>query len=574
MNKLKVLLVVNFLFIACSKVEVIVPEDSNQIEITETGTVDISTDAGQVGFILDVRSINSKGYKPTTATISFPQYNKFNRILEINQDLNLAAFRVSNDSLSQEEKNDFSDGVTIQIEIKNSEGEVLSLYEGNLTINSNNEILAIDTDLEFIPGMVYIDPNTKYIIAFKTQWGTINTPSTDVLTRDINPSMLGAPINDSGFALTEYPYEDNGKDMRSVQLFYFHHVADNKYKIRLPAICIDSNNEIVNCPEFPNALIDYVPEGYIGVNRNNDTCDQNIVKVESLNEAAIFELVPKENGWMNMFLINEDASDNRECGYWTNWDNTWVWQEDPNALGFTNASDLPIAEIRIIPDEIDYEVIEFNTIYYQPIMGATGVDFSFRSTIVNCSGSTIEESVGRSETKSRTTSVSTTESFQLFSSREAGLSVTLGFEAGIKSKVGESKVSGSVTGSYTYTQSTTTSTQNTMQEQFTDEIEVSRVRTATVLPYSGVEIFDYVESNDNVVVPFVKKLRISGSNRSNGIKLSGTDLVSAVEGNLFGGLITKVDDYYIEVSIRGESLVNSVFVAFSGANEIKDPCSE
>lgn len=572
------LTIISLLLASCSDVDVIVPDKGDVLEITNTGTVEIFTDNGEVGVILDVRPINYKGYTPRTATISFPAHSRFDAVLDINQDLNLTAFRILNDSLSQEEKQDFSDGVETRIEIKNGEAK-LGIYEGNLNINSSNEIVIIDTDLEFIPGDVNIAPNTKHLIAFKTQWGTINTPSTGVLTRvtEIPEGMVGALQEDVSYEIMDYPLD------RARQIFYFHHIEGNKYKIRLPAVCLDSNGNIVNCPDPPHTLIPLVAEGYIGVNRENSSfsCGQSIIKVNSLEDAAIFELVPKENGWMNMFLISENANNPRECGYWTDWSDSW-WSSGQGALVFTNDNNLPIAEIRVISDDIDYEAIEVGNIYYQPIMGPTTLDFSFRSTIVNCSGSTIQESVGRVETKSRTTTVSTTESFQLFSSSEAELSTTLGFE--VKSSAGgkilgvgaesEVSVNGSVTASYKYTQSSTTSTQNTMQEQFTDQIEVSRVRTATILPFSGVEIFDYIESNNNVVVPFVKKLRISGRNRSTYIRLSGIELISAVQGNLFGGLITKIDNYYIEVSLRGNTLVNSVFVAFSGANEIQDACAD
>ncbi|MEB8328313.1 hypothetical protein OO009_03020 [Flavobacteriaceae bacterium KMM 6897] len=547
------------LFSNCNKVDIIVPGEEGNVEITNKGEYVIETDNGERGLIIDVRPISHKGYSPHEAKISFPNFSKFDTSLEIDPDVNLAAFRVINDSLSEEEKNSFSKGVMTLVEIYGQEG-VLGTYEGNVFIEDSNIPITINTEFDFIPSPVNLNNQVKHLIQYKTKWGTLNTPQEGILTRGPG-SMVPFP-----FALEAYSVEEG-----IYQGFYFEQVGENRFRIKTPRVCIDTNGDQQDCSDFIGLEWSVQSSGgWIKMIENGDRASGSLIPLDDPSEASTFELVPKENGWMEIYYLDENMN-LIPCTVWAN--NTFI---------FSNDIPFGVAEIRLIPDNIEYSIEDAGTTYFQPIIPPARSDFAFISTIRNCSNSIIEESVGRSETKTSTVSYSTTESIQLFSQEEVGVLITNGYQTEIgyggveaTAGIGERRTySTSEAREYISTTSETISTSNTFESSFETETEVSRVRTISVPAYSGVEVFDFIQNAENLRIPFIKKMRISGINKINNTRLSGLELSSVMEGNLFDGIITKVEEGSIIISLRGSSLVSSVIVASSGANEIENPCPD
>lgn len=567
-NLLISLLLCNLLLLnlnSCTTVEILPDELPDGIEITNTGSYVINTDNGERGLIIDTRQMSHQGYSAQTAEISFPNYNRFDTTLEIEENINIAVFNFANDSLSQEEQAAFSEGIMTLIEIHGEEG-VLGTFEGTVVVDDSNIPLNIDTNLDFIPSPVVLTSEVKQLIIFKSQWGTIDTPLDGVTT--IQPNTGANPWGGTNdFDTSIEPYN---LDTVLLQGFLFEQIDGNRYRIKVPEICEDVNGQLEDCTGLDWANLEWSLISRGGYIKIED--DYNVVygDLDDPSSASIFELVPKENGWMEMNYVDDDS-------------NIIPWSYYHNGeFGFQPATDGYIAQIRLIPDNIIYSIEDIGTTFLQPIIPPAILDFAYISTIRNCSNAIFNESVGRVESKTRTTSVSATERFKLFTKHEASANITLGFKATIKAGGTETtggigaefEVSGSRSLSYTYTTSQTASTENTIINSFEDQIEVSRVRTITVPAYTGVEVFDYIESADNVKVPFVKKFRISGINEANNLSLSGLELLTVMKGNLFGGLITNVEDESIVISLRGNSHVNSVFVASSGANDIENPCED
>jgi hypothetical protein len=550
---------------SCTEVEVIYPEEKENISIENIGgNVDeIETDNGEIGALIDVRSINRKGYSPKTVNISFPNYRQYDSTLEVDEILNITKFNILNDSLTPEEKEDFKNGVMTEIEIYDGQ-QLLASYSGEIDLDDSNNPISFETDLDYIPKPISLKKDLPYLMMFRYEWGGLNYPSDGVNTMESSLSDLLFEVR---------PFDPI--EMGPLQSFYFRHVEGNRYNIRLPAICQDFEGNVIECP--PNNFVGYQEissGGWITMVESSSTPEvfRPYLEVSEANsQVAEFELVENEDGWIEMFYIDG----NSKLQPWTDWVNGNLW------FGNGLAGDIN-AEIRLVSDNVSYNLEDLGTRYYEPIIPAVKADFAFWSTISNCSSTSITEEVGRIQTITRETSMATTESLQLFSSETLAISGTI--EVGFEAQAGGGEATGgsyaqingkvSVTAGGEWSTTTTRTTERMIQETVTEEIEVSRLRTVSVAPYSGIEVFDYIKKVDNVRIPFIKTYKITGRDKFFNSDLSGEELVSLFVGNLFGGVISRVEQDYIEVTIRGYSLTNSFFESFSGANDLANPCSD
>ena len=215
----------------------------NTVYATSFVITDAQTNArtlanGEVGVIIDVRSIYRKGYSPQKAKISLPNYERFNTTLDIVENLNIAVLRIPNDSLTEQEKIDFEDVVLIEIEISDDD-QVLETFEGEIILDAVNNPLSLQTELDFIPHEIRLNENLPYFMIFNKEWGDLNYPS-DGLNIYASYGSSGAEFEIQSFENTEYAAYRN---------FYFQHVEGNKYKIRLPSVCEDFEGNYIECPE-------------------------------------------------------------------------------------------------------------------------------------------------------------------------------------------------------------------------------------------------------------------------------------------------------------------------------------
>ncbi|MBT8307812.1 MAG: hypothetical protein KJN85_12805, partial [Maribacter sp.] len=82
-----------------------------------------------------------------------------------------------------------------------------------------------------------------------------------------------------------------------------------------------------------------------------------------------------------------------------------------------------------------------------------------------------------------------------------------------------------------------------------------------------------IKSVENVITPFIQKLTISGIyKKGNNVPLTGPEIVTLMEFNLFGGIITKVNDDNIEITIRGKAVMAELFEASTDVNELQGVC--
>ncbi|MCH7681969.1 ETX/MTX2 family pore-forming toxin [candidate division KSB1 bacterium] len=238
------------------------------------------------------------------------------------------------------------------------------------------------------------------------------------------------------------------------------------------------------------------------------------------------------------------------------------------------------SRFRLISD-IAWQVADRGTVFNQPNMPPAKLDFAYKATLINCSAATLEESIGRSEQRTTTTTVGTSESLQLFASVARSLDVKVGIsvtaEIGIDIKmVAEASVAATVSSEVSigsqYTTSQTTSSEKTWSGSESITTEVSRIRTLTLPPFTALEAWDAVKTIRNVRVPFTQVLRITATSKDDGSALSGREIQTLMLFNFVGGVVSRVGADFIDISFRGHATIDQMFESTTNVQEIPGAC--
>jgi hypothetical protein len=228
---------------------------------------------------------------------------------------------------------------------------------------------------------------------------------------------------------------------------------------------------------------------------------------------------------------------------------------------------------RLISPDITWSAEDRSTVFQQPIMPASKIEFAYQSTIKNCSSGALTETVGLTKSRTSTRSMETSESLQFFASAERSVGLKVGAEAGVSvPAVGEVKATVEFNSDLSFTTSATTSSENKLSEVNEQTSEVSRMRTLEVLPRTGVEVYDAVRVVKNARIPFTQVLRLKAI-YNDGTKLSGPEILTQMLFNFVEGVPTAIGADYVEVSLRGEVFINEMFETETGAKDVPNACN-
>lgn len=518
-KKLRLVLVtaISILFSFCSKDDP-GPEgtnntDGNNIEKTPNVDVDLPTDEGEIGFVIDTREIFRKGYFPDEAVVEFQDYQEFNTTLEINAITNFAILRIPNEDLTNEQKVAMEEGVTIEIIIFDAGQQLLATYQGNNQIlNDSNTELKIDTTLPKIIPELKLNPGVGYLIQPEGFQGVITSHASDA-----------------------YSYQNFVIDT-IVQPFYFILVSG------------EENTFTIQHGGYTEGSDMYVgSEGWINLGGGAvDLPGDGPQK---------FKLEQEADGWIRIQDANNPGN--------------YLFLTSNNTLEFGNEE--PYQRFRLISDEITWKAVDQGVRYSEPVMPPTELDFAYEATIRNCTSGILTETVGNSQSRTSTSTVTTSESLQLFASVEVGYSATIGMEVGGELYGATGSVEATL--SANLTTSATSTSENTISTTTEDTSEVSRTRELQIQPFSGVEVYDAIRIVNNVRIPFTQIIRISGTYKDSGESLTGDEIVSQLLFNLTGGIPSAIGADYVDVGIRGSAIIDQMFEAETGAEQNDDACN-
>jgi hypothetical protein len=530
MNKLLahslLLVIVIAVLTSCNQNNDVVPD-------IDTGlpSASILVDDGSVGMVIDTRSIARKGYEPAVADVSFSgALASFSQKVTINPGTNVATLAIPAEDLTDAIKKQFSDGVSTTIRILDSASEQLASLSDEVKVNNSNSPLNVDTELPRKFPKLIIDPETPYFIQAITEDASVKNKLYFLqldLTRE--PGLDPIIFRD---------YYDAGKEYFK---FYFEALNDSIYHIKM---IVPGQAPFYLRMSGPGNFYTYYE-------KNKANIDSDIYKyVVKRNEEGLIMIKPLGGNPLGK--------------------NVTSWYGPQVAYSQSAETYIPV---RMVAANITWSVEDRGTEFNKPILPPAKLDFAYKSILKNCSPAVLTETVGKSESQTKSYTVGTQESLELYSSHTASVDVTAGAETEANLFGQKATVSMEVSVGYSYTTSSTNTTTNTWEKTVSETIEISRVRDVQIPAFTAVEVFDAIQVLENVKMPFVQKIRVRGKYDDEDV-LSGEDIVSQLLANQFDGVVSTVEQDYVEISIRGTATIDKFFEVESQVNELKGECDQ
>ena len=81
------------------------------------------------------------------------------------------------------------------------------------------------------------------------------------------------------------------------------------------------------------------------------------------------------------------------------------------------------------------------------------------------------------------------------------------------------------------------------------------------------------QSYENVRVPYVQRFRVKGTYQEDGEDLTGEEILTQFSFNGFNGVVTEVGNNYIEVTVRGNNVIDRLIDTKTVADDTPADCS-
>lgn len=521
------------MFSACEEKDKVSPDKDPDIEDIDPGK-DVDTDTinvdfnMSVGLVVDTRPIFKKGYRPTEIKINISgTYANYSQTLPIDKYTSLAILRISQEDLTEDQIKQLALGVPLTIQVLDNEQKILAeLSDDNMPINDTNVPNVIETTLPKVFEPVILNPNIPYLVQlsnyeYSNMWliheGDLHTSS---YLEETLTSFYFEPIaegNDSTYYI---------RDSKSNRYLHMEEGCGYFNGGKAPILSVSDESLYQDQPGFKFVL----------------KRDEDGVSIRPINGSPLKV--------SNKCFLPHRAFINAEF------------------------NEFDVVRLRIAPANIQWTVEDLGTEFNTPILPPVNIDFAYNSRLENCSDAIVTESVGKQDTRISSYTFSSEESFQLSGSFMSTESETTNLSSNLN-------IAGIDVGGYSYemgtslsygADSTSTSTKG-FSETGQHEVQVSRVRTIELAPYSGVEVYDIVMSLKQVRISFAQKIRIRGQ-YEDGSRLSGEEIVSQVMSRPFDGVITEVGSSYIIFTVKGDIRVDEAIEATTRVKELdlKDIC--
>lgn len=519
------LIVVLILFNSCDSTSA----DSEDYEVIDTVTVELPVHEGEVGLVIDSREIFRKGFIATEAIVNFPNHPDFNEVLAIDPVTNIAIMRILNEDLTEDQKNAFEHGVSIEILIHDENQTLLSEYQSTSQVLDDSGVpLKLFTNLVFTPPPLKIKEGVSYLLHPEGQGGLIR----------------------SGNGCSSCWVVDSFVDNDNIR---------GQFEIKFTPVEGETDTYYIEGIDWGNNSNDgegtYFTKGKETLESHKDSDTIFMMKKQYSHQWIIEQ---DDDGWVR--IIRAEHSN-----HLITWGTNKLRQRHMNDVRHGES-----ARFRIITNNINWNMTDRGTVYHQPVMPPARVEFAYASTIRNCTSGPMTEQVGTSKSRTSNHTATLTESLKVFTSHEGN--VAFGVTAALGGEIYGAKVSVNVSASYTHTRSNTSTTE--VAEQFEDgeTTTVSRTRSLEVLPFTVVEVYDAVRVVSGANVPFTQKFRLTAKYEDNNEPLTGEEIMSQLMFNMVSGVPSRITEDYVDISLRGQIGISEMYSTESGANEIPNGC--
>lgn len=516
-----VLTLLLFFCINCKDEDVPKPDaDGTGLETSDGNNIDLEEDEGELGLIVDARSVAKRGGRVAGIEVIFEDaaYAKFNKKVVADPFLQGQILKWSRTDLTQEEQVAWRDGIDLSVIVSDEEDQIIARYADNKQIIDGSGRTIVPEPLigEAPAAFPTFSNSMPFLMQSKLDGRVIATAlrpysDDDEMNSLVMQDFVAGELPDDprlGAVTQEFFLLPNNDDT-----YFWHTESDQTGKGMISYLFGRSALGNFGSPRPSNSERDYK-----------------------------FEIIDAGGGFFNIKSLGTDA-------YLIN---NGV---RPGNLGVNPSSDA--AKWRFIASNIDWNFDDLGTKFLAPIIPAASTDIAFEQQVRNCSNSIAEVTVGVNRQQSQTFSTTQEESIQLYSSSsqtwDVRASVTVsGSFYGVET-------SATVEGGYSNTteNSVTQNTTTIETQESTETFDISTTRTQTIQPFESVIIYDAVQFYDHITVPFVQRLRIRGKDRDTQLSLSGQEIVAQLKAQYFNGVILEEGLNYVDVSLKGRAELDS-----------------
>ncbi|MFP2996635.1 hypothetical protein ABN763_12020 [Spongiivirga sp. MCCC 1A20706] len=534
------------IILACSKDdggEIINPPNPMIQVLAGISLDDFDTDAGEIGIYISARDIARKGYTPTNADIEVTATTgDYSQKVQFDAFNNIARLSFENENLSNDAKTELSNGVDITINVLDQNDNVLttedftevsftsnpSIQEINANaLDNNNTNVAFNNDVKYYVQIVSKDSEDIYGAP-----NSINFPNTVLLNTPIIASKLEDLDYDSEntetfttYRFMEVPNEEgvftisvhNGDDIHYLYIV----PANSELRIQSKANLIRNGGNNTGAP--PNYKF-------------------KIEKVDS----GLYTITPTFTG-NPLYLINDRLN--------------------------AGNSDAEPAYFRVLSFDIDWDVQPIETKYVRPIVPANDTEEAYNKTLQNCSIDNLSEEVGQTKTVTTKEVLNWNESIAVSTGTNYETSFDLETEVPTTFFGVQGSIESNLATSYTFSRSKTTTAVDLEVIEETTSTEISEERNQSIPGNSALVIADLYQSYTLVKVPIAQRFKIMGVYQKNNESLTGNEIRTQLEFNGFTGVITDIQDDYIEVTIQGIATINDLVEPEKVSRNVETTCA-
>ena len=520
------------------------PDGSVEQLAPTISTDDFETDEGQIGISLSAREIARRGYKPTTAIISISASSSIeDQTVAFDEFNNLAILSFENDELDDTLENELKDGVAVQVTVRDENDAVLATQDfAKLSFKPSPDEEEINADgLDDLFAEVSLRPDLKYYVQLVDKDNNvIGAPSSQRYpATGINPPTdirLRGTLN----------YSEEPDLLESFTTYHFERIPGNE---EFFSIAVHDGDNI-HYLYMLNGILHIQSRGNLAANGGNTNVVDFPVywfKIEK-DGPGLFKIVPR--GTENPLVVSGSNF----------------------VVANTSEPDEP-NYFRILLFDIDWDIQAVEARFSNPIMPPSGTNSAYNSTLRNCSSGTLTQTVGETTTITTTQTAGWEETMSVSTTNTGSVSVTISHEAETKFFGTGGKTSGSITGSYEYSKERTDTNTKSGSLSTENSVQVSVSREVGVPPGTAIAVADIYQQYENIKVPFVQRFRISGNYQEDNSPLNGQEILTQFAFNSFNGVVTAVEAEFIEVTVRGNTTIDRIIQTSTESRDILNACN-
>ncbi len=544
---------------ACSKEDSMNPSPTTgEIEeLSATISLDeFETDEGEIGIVISAREIAKKGYKPTTATISIDATSNIDdQEVSFDEFNNLANLSFKNEDLEDTFEDELKEGVPVDVTIKDENGSVLvSKSFSKLSFKASPDAQEVSANnLDDLFAKVSLKNNILHFAQIADENNVIiGAPVSQLYesTSDLTAPIVTKRISDSNL-------DYNGDYPTNYTTFYFEELPGEE--------------DVFNISVRNGSNIHYlytVVSGAIG--QLNIQSKANLTRNGGNTDATVrdnykFKIEKFKPGLYTITSVKQ----NKKLVLAGDLDQT----NDLRLVAKDETTNHKTAYFRILSFAIDWDIQAVESKFVRPIMPPSTTSSAYNSTLRNCSSGSLNQTIGESTTITTTQTAAWEETMSVATTNSAGVSVTISHEAETKFFGVGGKTSASITGNYQYTKTETETNTKSGSISTQKSVQVSVSREVGVPPGTAISVADVYQQYQNIKVPFIQRFRIFGKYQENNTELTGQQILTQFTFNSFTGVVTDVQSNFIEVTVRGVTIIDRLIETTTETRDIPNACN-